>query len=491
MQTVHVRVVDAATNKPIAVRIRFSDAQGRYFPPLGRLASFPTDPGVEVGGSVRLAGRAWSYIDGGCEVRLPPGKIILEIAKGVEYRPLRREVVLAAGQLALRFTLERWIDPRQQGWYSGDIRCHEISPHAALLEGAAEGLAIVQLLARERAESLRNLLAFSGSEAALSSAECLVVVNTLNEHPQLGRVALLDSHRPVYPLRFGGSDGLEDWSVADWCDQCHRKRGLVVWPDLNRFCPDSLQGEALAALVLGKIDAFEVTSLPDPEPEVLGHYYQLLGAGLRPALVGGSGKESNATVLGALRTYARLQPGEPLTASNWAAAVRARRTLVTNGPFLSLTVDTVGPGEVVNLENNSRVRIVAEAQSELPFDQLEVLSDSQILAVKPASGNRQSARLELDFIPSHSTWIAARCYSSEKLETGSCLYAHTAPVWLELPTRLPPIRSDVVEPLLSTLTQTRQWIVSQARCETDKQRNRLLGVIDEAIKQLQLKVNGS
>src|SRR5207248_1703111 len=128
---------------------------------------------------------------------------------------------------------------------------------------------------------------------------CLVAVNTLNTHPVLGCVALLNSHRPVFPLRFGG-DRPDHWSVADWCDQCHRKTGLVVWPDLPRLRPDQPQGEALAALVLGKVDAFEV----GPDLGSLSDYHRLLDAGFRPVLVGGSGKDSNAVVLGSMRTYA-------------------------------------------------------------------------------------------------------------------------------------------------------------------------------------------
>src|SRR5439155_13924807 len=132
---------------------------------------------------------------------------------------------------------------------------------------------------------------------ALLAYDCHVAVNTLNEHPVLGTVALLNSHRPVFPLRFGAPDALDDWSVADWCDQCHRKAGLVVWPDLPRLTPEALQGEALAALILKKVDAFEISPFDDPCSDKLQLYYRLLDCGLRPVLVGSSGKQSNRQVL--------------------------------------------------------------------------------------------------------------------------------------------------------------------------------------------------
>src|SRR5262249_30519079 len=156
---------------------------------------------------------------------------------------------------------------------------------AALLEAAAEDLAVINVLAQqippveERAGALPELLAFSGRQPAASAPGHVVAVNTLNAHPVLGMVSLHHCHRPVYPLRFGAPVGPDNWSVADWCDQCHRKKGLVVWPDLPRLTAEDLQGEALAALLLGKVDAFEVSHFGEPEPLVLGDYYRLLDCG--------------------------------------------------------------------------------------------------------------------------------------------------------------------------------------------------------------------
>ena len=38
LQTVHVRVNDAVAGRPTPVRLRVTDAEGNYYPPLGRLA---------------------------------------------------------------------------------------------------------------------------------------------------------------------------------------------------------------------------------------------------------------------------------------------------------------------------------------------------------------------------------------------------------------------------------------------------------------------
>src|SRR5262249_50953085 len=171
-----------------------------------------------------LGRKAFAYIDGTCEVGLPPGPILVEIHKGPEYTPQQLEMSLGAGKMALRVGVERWIDLRKEGWYSGDTRTHFLTPHAALLEAAAEDVAVVNLLATECSlptppgtcvTTIPNILAFSGQQPALETPGHMVVVNTLNSHPFLGSLGLLNCHRVVYPLSFGGRPG-DHWSPADW-----------------------------------------------------------------------------------------------------------------------------------------------------------------------------------------------------------------------------------------------------------------------------------
>jgi hypothetical protein len=492
MLTVHVRVTDAATGKPTPVRVRFTDAAGTLRPPLGRLADFATGPGEDVGGHLRLGGQRFCYIDGACEVRLPAGPVTVEVHKGPEYAPLRREVVLGAGQISLRLAVERWTDLRAEGWHAGDTRAHGLSAHAALLEGAAEDLAVVNLLARERPPdegrppAVPNQLEFSGDRPALERPDHLVAVNTLNAHPVLGSVGLLNCHRAVFPLRSGAPGGADDWSVADWCDQCHRKRGLVVWPDLPRLTEEHPQGEALAALLLGKVDAFEVAAFPDPEPAVLANWYRLLDCGLRVPLVGGSGKESNAVALGAVRTYARLGSGEDFGYGPWVEAVRAGRTFVTNGPLLTLEVDGQGPGAVFDRPAGSGpLRVRAEARGAVPFDTLELLADGIVIASKEASGNRQAAALEADWHTEQSGWLAARCWGRDRLADGQCAYAHTSPVYAVVDGRPPRADPHAAAALRAVLDRTLDWVDQEARCETERQREHLRAVLTEARQELQ------
>ena len=217
MLTIHLRVTDAATTRPTPVRVRLTTPDGTAHVPFGRAAAFPTGPGEAVGGHLSIGRENWHAIDGTAEVKLPAGvPVRVQITKGPEYEPLDTTVTLGPGQMALRFAVRRWADPAVDGWFSGDTRVHVLSPHDAALDAAAEGVAVVELLAGVReVASIRggqtfplaaNIGAFSGQKPALDAHGVLVAVNTVNRHPVLGSrrpVALAPAGVPTH-LRWGG-----------------------------------------------------------------------------------------------------------------------------------------------------------------------------------------------------------------------------------------------------------------------------------------------
>lgn len=485
--TVHVRFNDAVTGQPIPVRASFH-AGGQFLAPLGCVTDFPIQSGVDVGGHVEIGPDRYHYIDGACEIRLPAGEVAIDVAHGFEYQPARHIVKLASGQISLRLSLARWIDLRPLGWFPGDTRAVDISPHSALLEAACEDVAVVNLLARERpGTSLppSNLPAFSGQGAALERSGHLVAVNTFNVNPLLGSLVLLNCHRPVFPLRAGDPD-FDDWTLADWSDQCHRKKtGLVVWadPQTPTEPPGSgqrLRSTALAEALLKRIDAFEVIGFDDGEPAVLADWYKLLDAGLRLPLAGGSAKEHGGRAIGRVRTYACLGPGATLDYSSWIEAVRAGRTFVTNGPIVMLSVGGLGPGAVLEVEPGQRVVLRGEARSAVSFEKLELLVNGSVVLAKEAAGSRMSAAIETEWEAEQSAWVTARCTSTERLADGQVIFAQTSPVYVEVRGR--PFRPEraVVQSLREEIERQLDWIVQRASCAAGARRERLAEVLRAA-----------
>ena len=498
LQTVHVRVVDAETGKPTPVRVRFTDAEGRYYPPFGRLSRFAEELGADVGGNVFLGEDAYAYIDGSCEIALPPGRIAVTITKGPEYRAIRQELELLPGKLALRFQIERWADLRAEGWYSGDSDCHFLSPRGALLEGAAEDLAVVNLLAQQLFSrdrpAIPNILDFSGQVPAVEMPGHLVAVNTLNWHPTLGTLVLLNCHRVVYPLTFGGPDGFEDWTLADWCDQCHRKGGLTLGLD---FCAaaGTPPGELLANLIAGRVDALILRQFEDPQAEVrwgqnavLRDWYHLLDCGFRVPLAGGSGKCCNREILGAVRTYAYLGPGQPLTYKNWIEAVRAGRTFVTSGPLLTFRANESPPGTVLDLPAGAKVRIRAEARSLGALNRLEVVANNRLVAEVEASG-KPALELETEVTLPTGGWLAARCWGPYDETIENWHAAQSSPVYVRVEGRQHPADAAAVAKLAELLQDMRRWVAEEARCENEQQRQRLASVFEQAREALLARTN--
>jgi len=469
MLTIHLRIINSATNKPTPVRLRITDQKGIAYTPFGRFPLFACGKGESVGGHVRLGQECFSYIDGSCEIRLPAGvPLRIQAFKGPEFEPLDHEILLGPGQMAVRLSMTRQTEMRPPNWYSGDTRAHYLSTQAAELEAGAEDLDIVNLLAHvdyaagmdgHLYPSLPNLIEFTGQ------TETRVAVNTLNTHPVLGHVGLLNSHRPVYPLTFGGPDETDDWSICDWCDQCHRKGGFTVWTRPFEPLSRLVGGEALVALILGKIDAVEYDSKPRTQ-SLLVPWYRLLNAGFNVPLVGGSGKVSNATALGTVRTYAQLLADESLTYRAWIEAVRAGRCFVTSGPLLTLSKE-VHP-------------ITASATSLTRFESLELIADGRVIASARSeqTGKRWTATVRSEPLPNDANWIAARC-------PGPDGFAHTSAVFLKSgePRRQP----DALKYLRNMVDKTREWIDDHGRFTGERSKQHLLELCDRAIERLTIR----
>lgn len=507
LHTVHVRVNDAATGQPTPVRIRFTGPDGKYYAPFGRPAEFATETGLDVGGNVRIGADSYAYIDGTCEIRLPAGPLAVAVSKGPEYQPLLARVDLKPGKLALRFALERWTDARAERWYSGDAGCYFLTPHAALLEAAAEDIAVVNLLAvpcfvgdegKKLSPAISNILAFSGQRPALEMPGHLVVVNTTNRHPDMGRLILLNCHRVVYPLSFGDAGGWDNWTLGDWCDQCHRKGGLVIGDGFFGQYPGHPHGELLAELLLGKIDALRMEDFDNSDLDAqlqqesaFHEWYQLLDCGFRVPLVGGSAKQSNREVLGHSRTYARLEPDQEFTYKNWIEAVRAGRTFVTNGPLLAFSVNGQDMGAVVHLSSPAQtVRVRAEAKSLVPFGGLEVIANHEVVARAEATGSPASAVIETEVAVPTSGWIVARCRGAYDEALRQWVGAQTSPVYLEVDGQ--PLRPKVetIATFASHLDKMLDWVHRQGRFENDRQRDQLAKIFQSARNILSQRLPG-
>src|SRR5688572_21155370 len=66
-------------------------------------------------------------------VELPAGRYTFTVARGKEYLPEARQVMVAANMPKLSFSLRRWVNMAQSGWYSGDTHVHRAPAELANL----------------------------------------------------------------------------------------------------------------------------------------------------------------------------------------------------------------------------------------------------------------------------------------------------------------------------------------------------------------------
>jgi hypothetical protein len=534
LQQVHVRVNDAATGKPTPCRVRFTDAEGNYYAPFGRASqlplSFATNWRYQPDGTLAegTLGDWWAYIDGTCEIELPTGPLRVMIRKGPEYKPVDEVVDLGAGKMALRFGVRRVVSDAADGWISGAISIHPVNPHAAILQGAAEGLSVIDLLAYERERNREgreflavgrgmrvggtrprvvaaagrntesivdypNLLSFSGQRECLELPGHLLAVNTLNRHWVLGHVALLNCHRIVFPLRFGPSDYAnptfdrpERWTVNDWCDQCHRKKGLVVGFNMRAGPPNAAPwsgGEALAALILGKVDA--VAEHPANAADV---YYPLLNLGLRVPLVAPPACYPSEP-LGNQRTYAKTTEIARLHYSDWIDAIRAGRVFTTDGPFVQFAINDQIPGALLELAPGQPVSLRVGVTAIDAFDRVEVVHNGKIIAAQPALQHEiYTAVMTKEITVKKSGWLAARCLRTigTSRDSHEFVIAHTSPVYVTVAGQIFRPPSNVVQVFIAFIDQMLSWISEKAVCDTEKDRRHLASGFLDA-KQLLLR----
>ena len=321
---------------------------------------------------------------------------------------------------------------------SADTHVHFLSPSTAVLEGQAEGLNLINLLAAQWGDLFTNVGDLPHGALVSHDGGTIVKVGTENRQHLLGHIAAINRDAdPVFPMSASGQNesyiGDPLWnSLAEWADAAHARKGLIV--GMHFPYPTA---EIAADIVLGKIDAIELEPKVRPDPFgtlVFQDWYRYLNCGYRLPAVGGTDKMSAGIAVGANRTYALLGD-RPLSFDNWAAAVKSGNTFVSSGPLLLLTADGRVPGgEILLKSGGGSVAVQAEATCVVPIQRLDIVVNGRAVASREnKEGTRRlsfNETIKLD----GPGWIAARCVSSRVL-TGFSHSAHTSPVYVTIPGR--------------------------------------------------------
>ncbi|HEX2394436.1 MAG TPA: CehA/McbA family metallohydrolase [Bacteroidales bacterium] len=437
---VKFRIIEKGTSRPIVVKLHVHGESGEYLAPEDRHRipnnAWFSDYSVDY---IHNGLHICTYVDGETQIKLPLGKVYLEVSKGFEIKPVRKIITIAEDTETVEIEIEKVLSWREKGWVSADTHVHFLSPNSVLLEGSGEGVNIVNLLASQWGELFTNIGDFDGKTTFGSpeqggEGEYLVRVGTENRQHVMGHISLLGyKGNIIRPITTGGPDesALGDpveMLLTEWAEQCKKQDGLVILPHF----PDP-RLENAATIVSGNVDGVEMTSWGDLysgiSPYSLADWYRYLNCGYFVAAVGGTDKMSSDTAVGTVRTYARISQDREFSYDEWKEAVRRGETFVTYGPLMNFMVDGNPMGSRIKLSpNGGTVDIEWEVASvTIPISRVELIVNGEVtesLSVDPSQA-AGTWRVKVN----KSSWYAllVRGHYPDKPEI---ITAHSSPVMI-------------------------------------------------------------
>ena len=489
--------VEDERGRPAMARLVVRDAAGRLYPAPGkRLApDLPFQPQV--------------YRADGEALLLPDGDFTFTYSGGPEY--LTRTQAVRVGQDGPRevwLRLQRWIDPAERGWYSGDHHVHAAG--CSHYQDPAQGVTPADMIRQVRGESLNigSVLTwgpcyyhqkryFSGRDDEQSTPEHLLHYDVeISGFPSshAGHVVLLGLQDQDYP----GATRIEQWPswtlpVLQWA----RRQGAVVgyahsgWglqirdrqlPSAEVPAFDGIGANEFIVTVTHPDSVDFISAVDTPWPWELNIWYHTLNLGFRTRI---SGETDFPCIyddrVGLGRTYTRL---DRLSYRGWLDALKAGRSYVSDGfsHLMDFAVDGIeagsGDGTVrasgpavhasvlvaARLDETPVPAIAATPADEKPYWDLErarvagtrevpveFLVNGRVVATERviADGTPRPLRVRLPM--AQSGWVAVRILPS----------SHTNPVFV--------IVDDT--PMRPSKASARWALDAVERCWTQKKNN--------------------
>ena len=383
---------------------------------------------------------------------LPPGKYTLTVERGKEYLTATKEVEVGTQPLDVKIELRRWINMAERGWYSGDTHVHR--PISELSNVAlAEDLNMVYPMSQW--VTVTHTLPEKGrvdpqpiptAPIFADPTHAIVPFNTEYEifsvgpkRHTLGAVLILGQKEPlkigIPPLK----------AVAD---EAHRQGGLL---DLEKH---SWAWTPILAPVM-KADLYPLSNnhiwrtefafkswtiennwRDNPRIETdkdgfteLGwlhfgweQYYAMLNCGLRIRPTAGTANGVHPVPAGFSRVYVDLG-NEKFTPELWQKRLNEGRSFVTTGPLIEWHVERGQRSITIDYQihtTSRRIRIESIVSGEIR-DSKEW---NEVPNGPPIEGSFQLVGMQ-------SGWVAIRCF--ETGADGRTRFAHTAPVFLDIP----------------------------------------------------------
>jgi len=405
------------------------------------------------------------HTHGVSEVTVPAGRVLVEAMKGLEYRPARAEINVAAGEVH-PFTLHLEALPlpstplapegrQKRRWLSGDLHVHmnyggtyRNTPANLVFQGEAEGLGVIQALVVNKEQRIPDISYFrSGPDPASTSNTTLMYGQEFHTN-FWGHTGLLNLKDHSLLPDYAGYPNTSAASLyptnALVADMARRQGGLLGYVHPFDSLPDPAKeevfGQALELpidVALGKVDYYEVVGFSNhrASAEV---WYKLLNLGFRlPAGAGTDAMPNFASLhgpVGNARVFVKV-PAGPVDPERWLQGLQRGESYASNGPLLGFALGGKQIGDDLHLPaGGDRVGFTAWMRSIVPVDHLQVVCNGDVLQQVELSAARDSADARGVVPISHSGWCVLRSYSETPRYPVLDIYpyATTSPIYIRV-----------------------------------------------------------
>ncbi|MSQ93855.1 MAG: hypothetical protein EXR98_04780 [Gemmataceae bacterium] len=426
-----IKLVDAATGKPMAGIVRVLDADKKYVELPGlfdRITGLTKDnPGVH-----------WYCVPlEGADTTLPRAKLHIDALSGLESGLTQQDLdfrTKSPDELTLKLPL--LFRPDDSGLSAGNTHLHlrgfsqDLADEYLRKIPAADGLRVMFISYLERNKDDESYITNKypiGDLPKLSATG--VLFNNGEEHRHnfkgygegYGHVMFLNIKELVQPVSIGPGitgKGVDDLPLRPGIDNAKKQGGTIIW------CHNTNGFEDVPSALTGRLDALNVFD-GSRTGKFEETYYRYLNLGIRLPISTGT----DWFMYDFSRVYAEVRG--KLTIASWLNAVKAGRCQATNGPLLTLTVDGHKIGDVIDLKDTKTVKIQASAIGRHPVQKLQLIQNGKVIKTHLARIERPGQiqfthEVRLD----SPAWFAVRIESDAKNEFDRTLFAHTSPVYV-------------------------------------------------------------
>ncbi len=426
---IEIRVTDEDTGEPLAVNMYLQDARGRLrFPP--KLPKWKDH---------------FSF-DGSVILKLPTGNYTFQLERGPEYQIRSGHFEIQPDSNGLEnLTLRRFVDMKQEGWWSGDLHIHRPIEELPLIMRAAD-LHVAPVITWWNDQNYWQDKPLPETLLEQPHTEFFYRVMAGEDERQGGALLYFNLDKPLelpnrsrereYPpmtrflnLAHESSTRVHvDLEKPFWWD-------VPVWLATEKVHSIGLAHNHMQRAGMLANEAWgkprDKTFYPGPRGNGLWSqdiYYHILNCGIRLPPSAGSASGVLPNPLGYNRVYVHCPEG--LTWDSWWQGLRQGRVVVTNGPVLRPLVNGQYPGHVFRGEPGDTVLLEPSLNLALrdKINYLEIVQNGQVVHEVRLDEyrNRKGTLPPVEF--QHSGWMLIRAVCATE---DTFRFASTGPYYVE------------------------------------------------------------